>query len=1603
MENKISKKILSILLIIMLTASDFFMLGSTIVSYATNLDSTTNNANIEFSAYFKDAEGDRVNEINECIKREDLKLYAEIKVKNEGYLNGIIEIANSNFKLKDNISSNSILSIEENKINLNQINAGETVELELDIEPTISEKIASDMLSKETTIRLTGTYMETTYKGLDIEAEKTVKLNLQIDETAQAELQTEIITNKVFSINGQNKRIVQLILKSRLTENQYPIKQTIIKVNEPQLGEAKPEEVKVLSLGTKATNGKTDTVIENWKNESGFVEIIINNNPNENNEISWKKDVYDELIITFVYPESADASKVELTTNSEIQIYNSESKFTAMHTVGIENKELNNIIASEKIMDSAEMYKGQLYVNVTATEKKEIPFNTTTKLEVRSTEIADTIKIQEQKDVFVAETTELDANTRFVKTSINKEHMIKLLGQDGFVEIKQGESTTKITKDSDTDESGNIVIEYSEGISEIEVTTSKPTSTGTLEINHTKMIGANSYTIAQLKTVTVLKSRNTLTALLGEAKVVENTTEIIKELKETSSQAELTINKENLSTMAENKEVIIGIKLNTDEVKYDLYKNPTIKIQLPQSVQEIKLNSFNKLYADEFEVERAQYNATSKIIEIVLKGEQLQYAPSKETQAYLQINMDVTLSKTQPSKTDKITMEFTNENTQATGVVDQPVNIVSPSGLVTMNNIETYNLESINGSSEDKQLAEVDARKSGGTDAQFKIVLINNTRTTINNVKILGNFPTNGEFVRGTETITNNFETTLKSGISAQNCTIYYSSNMSASSDVSNTNNGWTTNLSEVSNPKVYLIEIASMPAETNFEASYTVQLPTTLSYDLTSYAGYQVLYNETESSITQKAQSPLVGLTTGEGIKLETTVEAIVGSDTLKDGDTVKNGEVIKYRIITKNNGSQTLENIEVSARVPEGTVAVVPEEEFEYTGPSYYTEKTDITEVTEIIPSLAGGQTHVIEYEVRVKMDTANGTQISNKATAICGDFVLYSNELKNTVEEAKVRVTIKRILGTTAKLSPGTTMEYLMIVENLSNEEISNLKLQIMLENQMVSSVADAYHQKVSVSDDNQFNIDNIAANSSTIFRLYTLITKDNINEISAAIKITDSQNRIYRSNKDIQRVETVGATIKMTSPTAGMYVKEKDEIIYNITVTNTGSNTKTMVIKDTFSEYLKIEQILNDGQIHMQTVDSQQTTFVKEIANDLEYYIVLEAGQSKQVKIVTKVKETNEEFAVKTISNSAQVLIDGFVKATSEEVKHILKGSVSTEDLNIISGVAWLDANQNGQKDADEQVLPNINVKLFDISTNTIAKDKNGNNAETTTDTNGQYTFTKINEGQYIALFEYDTNKYELTTYMAEDVSESQNSNVILKTININGQEKICAVTDTIKVTESVFNINIGLKEILVYDLELDKFISRIVVQNQKGTKSYDYNESTFQKVEIHRKQINGSMVILEYTIRVKNVGQIAGYVTSIKDYLPSGLEFSSELNADWYISGQDLYTKSLANEKIEPGETKEIKLILTKTMNDNNVGLINNRTEIIETYNQYGKLDIDSTVNNEVKNEDDMGSADVIISISTGGTIIIYTILVILNTVLIGFAIYLIFIKNKKRI
>lgn len=1625
MEKKLFKKMLAILMIIMVVATDFFVLGSNLISYAAS-GGTTNNENIEFSAYFKDEEGNKINNTLQSIKKSDLKMYVEIKVNKEGYFNGSIELQDSNFKLKNNILSEHISSIEGNKVNLKQINSGSTIEIELDIEPVTEETVRADLMNMETTVKLTGQYMEESDEGVNIEGTDTLTLAYEADETAKPELETEIITNNVMSVNGANKRVVQLSIKSRLSENQFPVTQTTINVDLPELSSKLPEEVKVLALGTEATNGQSARVIEGFKNEDGTLQIIFKNDPNEENKITWNKNVYDELVVTLIYSEDVDASVVEITTNSELMLCGYSEPFTASSMKKIEGMTLNGTITTNIESNSTEIYKGQLYVNTKTENIKDIEYKTKTTLEITTNNLVDGITIHEGEDAFrTADGTELAANTKFVSLKINKDKMLSILGQDGSIYINDGETIHTLTKDTDTDDAGNIIINYLTSQSELTITTTKPEKAGLLEFEHTKAILKDNYTFEQLKTINSLVSKNTVSGVLGETTVVENSTETSILLTETITKAELTVDKDSLSTMTTNNELTLGIKLITDGVQYDLYKNPTIQVQLPKELDAVNVNSINHLYADEFQI-NAQLDPTNKIIYITLNGEQLDYPETQATQLFIQINLSVTLSKLTPSATDKITLTYTNENATQydggrtdMGVVEKQIEIVSPSGLIPVNNIGNYNIEAIGGISEDKQLANIDKNTAGGTDVTYNISLVNNTKNDVNNVRILGVFPTSGEFTFGTETITNNFETTLKSSIVAENATVYYTNNINATEDINDANNGWTQNLAEVVNPKAYLIIIPTLGQAGTFNTTYTVTLPTTLDYGLTSYAGYKVIYNDAGNTSDQKVESLLTGITTGEGVKLETNISAAVGNETINDGDTVKAGEVIRYTVTAKNNGTQTLTNVVLKGGVSEGTVYVepnrgnvdsaedaegMPPEDVDYgyvySGASYYNEFPDTKEVSRTIENFEPGQEYSFTYEVRVNMDSASIGQTSNKSTVSYQEFNIESSEFKTTISDAKLRVTVKNIVDEEIPVMPGGGTQYAFFVENLSDQPISGLTVQLIPEGISIKQIKDEELNLITVEDINNIKIGEVPANGSILYRVPASINED-ASKINISLKVTDTDGNIYRSNIVTREVESEGAIISLTSPNDGEYVSVGDEIIYNFVVENTSSYNRPVTIVDNIPEELYIYEISLNGEIQMQTYDTTADTYAYMISNNLNYNVTFTNTKKSEVQIKTRVKSFDEEFETKILKNSAEAKIGQKTCDTSEEVTHILRGNTQQDLENMISGVTWLDENRNGQRDSGERLLSDIKVILFDVSTNNIATDKDGNTAETTTDADGAYTFTRINDGNYIVLFEFDRTQYELTDYMKEGVPDSLNSKAVLKSIEINGQENTYGVTDTINLTESITNISMGLKENSFFDLELDKYISRISIQNAKGTKSYDYEDSVFEKVEIHRNQLNNSLVVLEYTIRVTNTGELAGNVNSIVDYMDNGLQFSSELNPDWYLSGNMLYTNSLSNERIQPGETREVKLILTKDMTENNTGRVNNRAEIAEYYNELGKIDIDSTPNNLEQNEDDLGVADVIISISTGVRTIGYTILILINIGLIAFAIYLIFKRNRR--
>ena len=148
--NSFIKKFIAAILVMTLTMVDFALLGVETISLATDAVSAgtaTNNRNVTFDSYFKDNEGAIVPNKEVSIDSNDVKLFIQVAVKNEGYFNGSISLDKSNFKLKDEIKNNIINKIEENTITLNQINSGETIEFEVGISP-IKEDVISNYVKR---------------------------------------------------------------------------------------------------------------------------------------------------------------------------------------------------------------------------------------------------------------------------------------------------------------------------------------------------------------------------------------------------------------------------------------------------------------------------------------------------------------------------------------------------------------------------------------------------------------------------------------------------------------------------------------------------------------------------------------------------------------------------------------------------------------------------------------------------------------------------------------------------------------------------------------------------------------------------------------------------------------------------------------------------------------------------------------------------------------------------------------------------------------------------------------------------------------------------------------------------------------------------------------------------------------------------------------------------------------------------------------------------------------------------------------------------------------------------------------------------------------
>ena len=1645
------KKIIATCLIFCFVFANAFTIFANI-SYAESKeigkqDSEYTSKNVNYDVNFIKAEEKQGYEFEGTIDEENLALQLEIEVKKEGYLKNaqiLIESENGlSFEIEE--SANSEYSVEKNKVSLSNISADGKTTIVLPIKYKESEKI--DNLNKKINAKLIGTYVDN--QGEENSISENIVLRLVWNTNTEFNITSEL--KKYIPYESQNSKgiILQTEIKSWIPEKNSFVAKEELEVEAIKLDGYKVDKIIVANKNGETLNN------DDWSyDEDGKIKVKI-----EKAEETIKTN---EFLITYVFSGDKEIEKpfkINNKINGSVFMFGTDEKSDYELIAEYElNESLGSIISIEsEAQETLEL--GNILTNSLSEENEyKTEYQTTLKVDISSTEMVENIIIKDEKESFENEEEIFETNTSKIKNiSVSKENFENILGLDGKIEIynENNELVSTISKD-------NYSVDVD--INEATIKTTKPVKEGILVINTKKEITNTEYSYEQIKTFSNLNINYIGSYILSQG--VENNignAEVKIDLEKPETNAELTISRKTLSTIAENRDIELDIKLNNNSIENDLYKNPEFKVTFPEYVENVEITNIAIANSEEvFNIKESTIDKNEEgrtVLNIKVDGEQTRYNTNNIAKGTnIIINSNITLDLYAPSKAEKIILEYKNENAtkyknvaeNGLGTASTEVEIKAPVGMVSINKTSGYeetgkSITSVEQGVVTDKIEIFDEEKIATMD----IIVMNNNENKCDDIKILGRIPFKGnkDFETGKDLGTT-IDTNLYGSISQNtnnkvDAKVYYSENEEATEDLENEENGWTTDSSDI-DAKSYLIVPNEYEMESGDVLKYTYQyeIPADLEHNTDIYSSFKTIYNNQDEVAAKKeiSTSDIIGLTTGVGpqIEVETTTN-------LKE-KSIKEYEKIKYIIKIKNTGTDTAENVVVKTKIPQwATLAVHTSSQSveEAKGWKLKADKEVITKIDEIKPEetknvefyvQANKLPSIEEYYANTEGFTKNedGTYSINQSYVDENGEEKYETKTVENIPEVKlvcesnisatdlakeistvndsITVTKSNLVAeetveteeTIARVNE--TIESKIKIKNNSNETMKNIKVTKVLPQGLKysESYITGYEEdgitikKIKATTYNEqkrevtWTIDELNPGRTilVIGKFVTAEMKDGIykDTISTISNIEVNGEKYQAGQVDIE-VGRPNLEITQKTDKTNEYIKVGDEIEYTFNVKNTGAvRANNVTFKDTLPEEVTIKKL-------QYKVDDVEVSKVVAKNEDATIYTNILPEGTLEAKITAKVNDIQTKQ--KTISNIGDVEAIEISKLKSNQVSHIIEKTAETQkepdtendntnklvaktDQNDvkttyeIKGTVWLESEKDGEREASEKKVSGIEVKLVNAET--------GKQIEkTVTTADGEYIFKNLSNGKYTVVFSYDSSRYGLTEYKKQGVSEDRNSDVI------SGKEenKTVAITDVITINNgSKSNIDMGLIEAKIFDLALTKRITKVTVQNSKGTKSYDFDNTELAKVDINGKNLSGSSVIVEYAITVKNEGEVEGYAKKIVDYMPKELEFSTELNNSWY-KGNDgnLYTEAFADNSIAVGESKTIKLVLTKTMTDTNTGIVNNQAEIAEDYNNAGVSDKDSTPNDKNQNHDDMSSADLIIGVQTGNTLIYISLLI----------------------
>ncbi len=1611
MKSKVFKIFVATLILITLTSTNFLFLGVSLIGYATD-NVATNHENVEFGVYLKE-NNDKIQNAKLSILGEN-SLYVYLQVKDKGvFRHAKVTFENPNFELiKDRIENKNIKSIEGNTIYFNEIIYGNEVEIELPIRFNKQENINLEYFQKETVANLEGEYQEDNTKKVEGKAQVDIGWEAETEVKMQQEIEKYIMQ--------ENKSVLlQQRVDIEVVDNILPVNEQTLKIDIPDLGEA-PDIVAILNDGIKIKE-------EDYEYNEDNAQIIIHKKAqvDEQNNLTWGdgKDCYK---IIYRYPNQAEDEErnIHLSSHLDISLYTQESiNKEAVEDVTI-SKKGNIVTANQQITDSN--YKGYLYSNT----GEETIYQEKLDVEVSDIDSITGIDIMTKEDNFITEQNDsypTNGSTYYKSLQVNKEDILRQLGEEGTLTVttEAGEEIFVVDQDTAADEKGNIQIPI-ENLSTIKISMSQPQSQGNITIKAEKAIKSDTgYTKEQLKNVNKMESKIIVTAD-GSQEV-----NAYMNLLDTIPEAKLELNQTKFSTLEENKNIEIVATLKSNSNKHDLYKNPYIEIAFPSEFEKVDVQSIQKVYADEMQEKVSQWNPSQNKIEIQLEGEQKEYKNDVNQGIQIIINANVTVKKTTPTKNSVITLAYRNENrNQDIYQTNADITMNSKYGVLLYSVMNDYNeqKESIESTTQEVQVGRLD-ENGAQQNANINVNVINNYEQSINDVTIIGKIAHEGEDGQLSSTFTTSLLEQIQ--VNYPEANIYYSTEkLDVNSDQ------WKEQLEDITSAVMFKIVVPELKPSELLNLNYKVNIPENIESNEKCYEMIQLsyLYNEQKMEdyatfqlmTEEREENGIALMSLEEDIEgLELKVQSTTAGRELTDQEEVLSGSTVTHKITVTNNTERNLEGFTITGKqanskgnknvtffnMKKSTVPdAMTQEPCDITN---YVEDEDIAEAVYTKDVLEAGETICFEYEFTINNPTEEDETTIGTITLKANGYEQTKQIMENKIKQAELKLITQYGSNEEVEFTANGATFFKYHIENITQTPIKNISMIVPIPDGVEVFDMTFEEGKGAVEEQTQdavtLKIDELGAQEeiNVIFALnIDKIDKDTVDKTYAFSCYSQINENKYYSNIITKYAVNDVAEIEMVQESD---VKEEqvavgDEIQFTTTIKNLSIIDADLLIEDYLPEGLMVKEAYLEQ-------DGNQVTKIESTTSDItegEYistnYLV---NAKKEVKLVidTIVGERLNDFVefenYVTASGGNQYSKSNTITYEMKDPEIIdLDDQDDTETIATISGKAWIDTNQNGIQDEDTKI-GNMTVILLDGKTGENITDASGETIETKTNEQGEYYFEDLTANSYMVAFEYDANKYSTTKYQVEEGDSTRNSDVISKKITLNQQEKTMAVTDVIELSDTdVENVDAGFYENKIFDLALQKTVKRVIVQNSKSTKVTEYNGATLAKVEIRAKELVNTNVIIEYNIQVTNEGDIAGQANEIVDYLPKDLKFNTEINKDWYLTADgSLHNTSLTNTILNPGESRSISLTVIKTMNENNAGSVINKAELQKASNNLNVADRDSTPGNNADHEDDIGNAEVIISIGTGGAVMAFGFILILLFTVSGFAIY--YFKRKE--